>query len=101
MNKVQLSDEARQLKRVYQRQWRQKNSDHVNEYFRQWRRDNPDKIKKYNSDYWERKAAELNSIETIEDKIIRLHGEGLSLRVIAERVGVNHVKVSRILKRTL
>jgi hypothetical protein len=69
-----------------------------NEYNRKWRLKNPDKVKQYFQDYWERKAAELNSGESLEDKINRLHNEGFSLREIAAKVGINHVKVSRILK---
>ena len=37
----QLSDQAKQLK---------------NEYMRNWRKNNPDKIRKYQRDYWERQA---------------------------------------------
>lgn len=68
------------------------------QYVNEWRRKNPDKLKQYRVNYWERKAAELNSGESMEDKIRRLHDDGFSLREIAAKVGINHVKVSRILK---
>ena len=51
---MKLSEAAREAQRQY-----------VNE----WRRKNPDKLKQYRVNYWERKAAELNSGESIEAKI--------------------------------
>jgi len=80
---MKLSEEARKARNSYQNEWRRKN---------------PDKIKQYIESYWERKAAELKSGETLEEKVFRLHAEGLSLREIAVKTGINHVKVSRILK---
>jgi len=41
---VKLSDEARELR---------------NAYMREWRRKNKDKVRKSVADHWERKAAEL------------------------------------------
>jgi len=69
-----------------------------NKYQREYKLKNPDKARQYNINYWERKAAESNIGESLEDKINRLHKEGFSLREIAGKVGINHVKVSRILK---
>lgn len=84
-----------------------------NKYSREYRRKNPDKIKRYNDNYWERKAMEANSGESaldraikyhcdsdepIEVKVLKLHRQGFSLREIAAKTGINHVKVSRILK---
>ena len=57
---------------------------------------NPDKIKKYNHEYWERKATQVESIEV---RVKELHQQGFSLREIGARVGINHMKVSRILKK--
>lgn len=81
--KIKLSEEARQLK---------------NAYAREWRRKNPAKVDQYFTGYWERKAAEQNSSETLDEKVVRLNDEGFSLREIAAKTGINHVKVSRILK---
>lgn len=77
---MQLSEEAR------------------NEYIKEWRKKNRDKMKQYEINYWERKAAEANSGETLETRVSNLHEQGFSLRDIAAKVGINHVRVSRILK---
>lgn len=79
---MKLTDEARQAKNAYQREYNRKN---------------PDKVKQYIADYWERKAGRINT-GTIEDRISRMYNAGLSLREIASKIGINHVKVSRILK---
>ena len=78
---MKLSEAARQARNAYQREYKRKN---------------PDKVKQYMANYWERKAGTF--METMEEKIIRLHDEGFSLRDIAAKTGINHVKVSRILK---
>lgn len=83
MEKLRISDEARKKR---------------NEYQNEWKRKNPEKIRKYNIDFWERKAMEANIGEPIEVKVLKLHRQGFSLRDIAAKVGINHVKVSRILK---
>jgi hypothetical protein len=78
---TQMSNDARQARNNYQRQYRRKN---------------PDKIKQYNVNYWERKAAAIG--EPLEVRILKLHRQGFSLRSISAKVGINHVKVSRILQ---
>ena len=82
MEKVKLSDEARKAR---------------NKYAREYHRKNADKIRQYNANYWERKAMEAND-EPIEIRVLKLHRQGFSLRDIAAKVGINHVRVSRILK---
>ena len=98
---MELSDEARQAKNAYQREYNRNMSDEAksakNAYQREYRRKNPDKVKQYNTDYWERKAGRIDT-GTIEDKISRMYNAGLSLREIGAKIGINHVKVSRILK---
>ena len=110
-----LSDEAKAAKSAYMREYNAnmdwKDRQEKNEYQRNWRRNNPGRVKQYNVEYWERKAnkpetaldrAIMNhdrEFETIEDKVHRLHNEGFSLREIAAKTGINHVKASRILKR--
>lgn len=79
---MNLSEAARQARNAYQREYKRKN---------------PDKAKQYMANYWERKAIEAND-EPIEVKVLKLHRQGFSLREIATKVGINHVKVSRILK---
>jgi hypothetical protein len=79
--KTKLSDEAREARNAAQREWKRKN---------------PDKVRQYNVNYWEKKAAAEG--EPLEVKILKLHEQGFSLRDIAVKVGINHVKVSRILQ---
>lgn len=79
-NKIKLSDEAREARRLYQREWRSRN---------------PEKVRALNARYWEKKAAAAS--EPIEERIKKLHDQGFSLREIAAKVGINHVQVSRIL----
>ncbi|MFZ4771589.1 MAG: sigma factor-like helix-turn-helix DNA-binding protein [Ferruginibacter sp.] len=85
-----------------------------NEYIRNWRRKNPDKMKQYEVNYWERKAGAnpltretikkvlivdaVPTVSAIEVQAIGLHKQGLSLREIGQRLGITHMKVSRILK---
>lgn len=99
---MKLSEAARQARNAYQREYKRKmsNADREaeKEYLREWRRKNADKVRKYNIDFWERKAMEKNNVEIIETRVFKLHELGFSLREIAAKVGINHVKVSRILK---
>jgi len=89
-----MSEKAKALQREYQRQWREKNKVKVHDYNKNYREANPDKFRKYQIDYWERKANETS----IEQKVVNLHQQGLSLRETAGKVGLSHMKVSRILK---
>ncbi len=84
MEKIKLSDEAKALRNAYQREWKQKN---------------PDKVRKNTANYWERKAAQYQQQETAEDRILKLYKQGYSLRDIAEKTGVSHTQVSRIIKK--
>jgi len=76
---MEMSDAAKQAKREYQAAWRKKN---------------PDKVRRYQAEYWERHAAMTNV-----ERAKMLHGQGRSLRQIAEEIGVSHMKVSRMLQR--
>ena len=82
MKSIKMSEEARKRR---------------NEYQRKWKRNNPDKARKYNVDYWERKATSEN--DNLETKILKLHEQNFSLRDIAEKTNVSHMKVSRILNK--
>jgi hypothetical protein len=53
-----LSQEALEKKREYQRNWREKNREHVNSYMKQWVKKNPEKVRKNQERYWENKAKE-------------------------------------------
>lgn len=99
-----MSDEAKKARNDYQKAWRQKNSA---------------KMKQYETEYWERKAKKdkpelwrglvevplcevvespYNDENILEQRIIELDKKGLSLREIALRFDISHMKVSRILK---
>jgi transcriptional regulator with XRE-family HTH domain len=79
--KIKLSEEAREARNAYQREYKRRN---------------PDKVRQYGITYWEKKVA--TTWEPIEVRIHRLHDQGFSLRDIAAKVGISHMQVSRILK---
>lgn len=58
-----MSEEAKALKREYNRQWRKRNANHVKEYQKQWRSENREKEEEYNRRYWEKKAQETTGYE--------------------------------------
>lgn len=52
-----IENKAIELKREYQRKWREKNKEKLNAYYKEWRKNNPEKIKEYDRNYWEKRAA--------------------------------------------
>jgi len=73
---MELSDKAREARNAYQRAYRIKN---------------PEKIKRYNIEYWERKA------DPVGAKVRQLSKQGLSQRVIAEKLSISLGSVNNIL----
>lgn len=65
--KTATETRARELKREYARQWREKHREHTREYARQWRAANPEKNKEYIKRYWERRAD--RDIDTLTSSI--------------------------------
>lgn len=53
---MQLSEQAKEARRAYQREWRAKNKEHVRAYHKEWREKNPEKWEQAQANYWERKA---------------------------------------------
>ena len=51
-----MTEEAKNERREYQRQWRKNNKAAIREYQRNWRNANPDRVKQYQDAYWERKS---------------------------------------------
>lgn len=51
-----MDDEARRARLEYERAYRKKNRERLNEYRRQWNREHPDKVRSYRESYWKRKA---------------------------------------------
>lgn len=52
----ELTLQAQEARRNYQREYRRKNRDKINSQRKNWRADNRDKVQQYNREYWERKA---------------------------------------------
>jgi hypothetical protein len=56
---MDLSEQALQARREYNRQWRKAHPEYIESqriYVREWRKAHPEAVAKYNADYWERKA---------------------------------------------
>ena len=54
---MKLSNEAKEARRQYMREYRQKqDQEHVRAYQRRWRAENPEKTKQYNANFWEKQA---------------------------------------------
>ena len=98
---MDLSDEAKRLKKEYSKRYATENKEIINENHKRWRAKNKDKIKEYQNRYWQKKAIEANgvSLESIESRVIELRKNGLSLRKIAIELQINHMKVKRILEQ--
>lgn len=62
-----LSTRAQAARRQYNREWKRKHREHVNEYMRNWSKQNPEKMKAYQKAYWERKAKEQAESEVNPD----------------------------------
>lgn len=52
-----MTDEAREARNEYMRNWRKKNREKVNERNRKYREKNKEKVKEYNERYWAKVAA--------------------------------------------
>lgn len=73
-----LSEQARQLRNQYQRQYRRKN---------------PEKLRQYNARYWEKRA------DPVRAKVRQLSAKGLSQRAIAEQLNISLGTVNTILNK--
>ena len=50
---------AKDIKREYYKQYREKNKDRIKETYKKWRDNNKDEVKQYNQNYWNKKALEV------------------------------------------
>lgn len=55
----ELSESAKEARRQYQKEWRNKNRVRLSEYHKLWSKENPDKTKAATKRYWENKDREL------------------------------------------
>ena len=53
-----MTDEAKKARLEYERQYRAKNREKLNQYRRDWNRRNPERLKTYKERYWDKKAGE-------------------------------------------
>lgn len=56
-----MTQEARDARAAYMREYRKRNKDKLNAYARQWRRSNPEKVASYTEKQWEKRARTNNS----------------------------------------
>jgi hypothetical protein len=55
---TKLSEQALELKRAYQREWREKNRESIRQYNRDYRRKNKERTKEAEIRYWNKRAVE-------------------------------------------
>lgn len=58
-----MDETAKQLRREYNNKYRQENKERINQKQKEWREANKDKLKVYMSNYWNKKAKQLNQEE--------------------------------------
>lgn len=51
-----MTDDAKNARAEYMRQWRKNNRDRINEYKRKWARENPERVRSYTDKHWAKKA---------------------------------------------
>ncbi len=53
-----MTQEAKEARAKYMREYRQRNKERLNEYRKAWAKRNPEKTREYAARQWERKAME-------------------------------------------
>ena len=51
-----MTDEAKEKRRDYMRNYQEAHRDKLKKYLRKWRSENPTKVREYEQRYWEKKA---------------------------------------------
>jgi len=59
MTTTEINKQAKELKKQYFKEYREKNKDRIKETYSKWRKENKDKVKQYNQNYWNKKALEV------------------------------------------
>jgi hypothetical protein len=95
-----MNKEAIEARRKYYRDYKTNRKpearEEYNRYNREWRARNRDKVRQYNIDYWEKKASIVKEPD-IKQQVLRLKGQGRSLRYIGHELGISHMKAKRLL----
>ena len=68
---IEISEKAKEARRAYGREWREKNRDHVRAYAREWRKNNPEKVAAALTRYWERKAADTDTDKCMAESEVK------------------------------
>lgn len=58
-----MNEQAKQLRREYNRKYRELNKEQINKRQNEWRRANKDKVKEYSKNYWTKKAQKLQELQ--------------------------------------
>ena len=61
---MKMSEDAKEMRNKYYREYRLANAEKIREYNREWRKSHPDQIKENTARYWEKKAREAKDDET-------------------------------------
>lgn len=59
-----MTNEALEAKKAYDREYRKRNRQRINQQQRKWRARNPDLVKAQNERYWEKKAKSIKTAES-------------------------------------
>ncbi len=51
-----MTEEAKQARAAYLKEYRRKNAQRINAYQREYRKNNPDKARSWQANYWQKKA---------------------------------------------
>lgn len=62
-----MNETAKQLRRDYNRNYREANKERISQKQKEWREANKDKLKAYTSNYWNKKAKELQEAQNINE----------------------------------
>jgi hypothetical protein len=63
---MELSNEALEIKREYNRVWRESHKEELRLYYKLWRESHKDQVRENNRRYWENKAKQQNKTDKVE-----------------------------------
>lgn len=56
-----MTNEALEAKKAYDREYRKRNRQRINQQQKEWRRNNPNKVRAQNERYWQKKAESMKT----------------------------------------